>query len=242
MVPITLPVLKRRFMKILFVEDEQELSDILCRGLRKCGYAVDAAYDGEEALDYYRLNEYDVIVLDLNLPKVDGLEVLKSIRRKDKWTKILILSARNAVEDRILGLDGGANDYLTKPFDFLELEARIRTLTRIAYIQQENELSCGGLHLNMAAKAVLFREAKLSLTKKEYAILEYLMLRKGEVIRTEQLLNHVWDSEADLYPDTVKYHIHSLKKKLAEAGCDSELIQNVRGVGYFIQEADNEDS
>lgn len=224
-------------MKILFIEDEQELSDILCRGLRRCGYAADAAYDGEEALDYYRLNEYDVIVLDLNLPKLDGLEVLKKIRQKDKWIKILILSARSSVEDRVQGLDMGANDYLTKPFDFLELEARIRTLTRITYMQQENELSCGGIRLNMAAKAVSCKEVKLSLTKKEYAILEYLMLRKGEVIRTEQLINHVWDSEADLYPDTVKYHIHSLKKKLADAGSDSELIQNVRGVGYKIQEA-----
>ncbi len=134
----------------------------------------------------------------------------------------------------------GANDYLTKPFDFLELEARIRTLTRIAYIQQENELSCGGIRLNMAAKAVFFKEAKLPLTKKEYAILEYMMLRKGAVISTEQLLNHVWDSEADLFPDTIKYHIHSLKKKLVEAGCNSVLIQNVRGAGYKIQEADNE--
>jgi DNA-binding response OmpR family regulator len=225
-------------MKILFVEDEQELSDIIRRGLRKCGYAVDAAYDGEEALDYYSLNEYDVIILDLNLPKIDGLEVLKKIRLKDKWIKILILSARSAIDDRVQGLDLGANDYLSKPFDFLELEARVRTLTRIAYIQQENELTCGGINLNMATKVVSFQEVKLPLTKKEYAILEYMILRKGEVIRTEQLLNHVWDSEADLFPESIKYHIHSLKKKLADANCNSELIQNVRGVGYKIQEAD----
>jgi Response regulators consisting of a CheY-like receiver domain and a winged-helix DNA-binding domain len=223
-------------MKILFVEDEEELSGIICRGLRKCGYAVDAAYDGEEAFDYYNMNEYDAIVLDLNLPKMDGLEVLRRIRQKDKETKILILSAHSAVEDRVQGLDMGANDYLTKPFDFLELEARIRTLTRIAYIQQGNELFCGGIELNMAAKTVSFQGIVLPLTKKEYAILEYLMLHKGQVVSTEKLLDHVWDSEADLFTDTVKYHIHSLKKKLADADCCRELIQNVRGQGYKIEE------
>lgn len=223
-------------MKILLVEDEQELSDIIIRGLRKCSYAVDAAYDGEEALDYYNINEYDVIVLDLNLPKIDGFEVLTKIRQKDKRIKILVLSARSEVDDRIKGLDMGANDYLTKPFDFLELEARIRTLTRIAYIQQENELSSGGINLNMATKVVTYRKVQLSLTKKEYAILEYMMLHKGQVVSAEQLLNHIWDSEADLFPDTIKYHIHSLKKKLTDANCNNDLIQNVRGMGYKIQE------
>lgn len=223
-------------MKILFVEDEEELSRIVARGLKKCGYAVDTAYDGEEALDYYKINEYDVIILDLNIPKIDGLEVLRSIRQKDKKAKILVLSARNTVDDRVQGLDMGANDYLTKPFDFLELKARIRTLTRIAYIQQENKLSCGDLKLNMATKVVSFRSVKLSLTKKEYAILEYLMLQKGQAVSTERLLNHIWDSNADLFPDTLKYHIHSLKKKLFEASCSQELIQNVRGMGYKIGE------
>ncbi|MEL7565815.1 MAG: response regulator transcription factor [Dehalobacterium sp.] len=223
-------------MKILFVEDEEELSAIVARGLKKCGYAVDTAYDGEEALVYYKINEYDVIILDLNIPKIDGLEVLRSIRQKDKKTKILILSARNAVNDRVQGLDTGANDYLTKPFDFLELEARIRALTRIAYIQQENELSCGDLKLNIATKVVSFRSVKISLTKKEYAILEYMMLQKGQVVSTEQLLNHVWDSDTDLFSDTIKYHIHSLKKKLAVTNCSQELIQNIRGMGYKIGE------
>jgi Response regulators consisting of a CheY-like receiver domain and a winged-helix DNA-binding domain len=222
-------------MKILFVEDEEELSEIVARGLRKCGYAVDSAFDGEEALDYYRMNTYDVIILDLNIPKIEGIEVMKTIRQKDRKAKILILSARSAIDDRVKGLDMGANDYLTKPFDFLELEARIRTLSRIAYIQQGNELHCGGLTLDMAKKMVSYNSIKLPLTKKEYAIIEYLMLQKGQVISSEQLLNHVWDSEADIFPDTLKYHIHSLKKKLAEVNCDQELIQNVRGVGYKIE-------
>lgn len=225
-------------MKILLVEDEQELSDIISLGLRKCSYAVDTAYDGEEALNYCGIYEYDVIILDLNLPRIDGLEVLKKIRQNDKMIKILILSARSEVDARVQGLDLGANDYLTKPFDFLELEARIRNLVRIVYIQQENELSNGGINLNMATKEVTYQEVQLPLTKKEYAILEYLLLRKGQVVSAEQLLNHVWDSEADLFPDTIKYHIHSLKKKLTDANCNHDLIQNVRGMGYKIQEVD----
>ena len=225
-------------MKLLLIEDEEELSDIVARGLRKCGYAVDTAYDGEEACDYYGVNTYDVIILDLNLPVIDGFSVLQKIRQKDKMTKILVLSARGAIEDRVRGLDMGANDYLTKPFDFLELEARIRSLTRISYIQQENELFCNGLNLNMAAKAVAFRENKLSLTRKEYAILEYMMLHKGQVISMEQLLNHAWESDAELFPDSLKYHIHSVKKKLVKAGCKQELIRNIRGMGYKIGEAE----
>ena len=219
-------------MRILYVEDEQELSDIVCAGLRKLSYAVDAAYDGQEALDYYRAYEYDVIVLDLNIPAVDGLEVLRQIRAGDGEAKILILSARSAVEDRVKGLDMGANDYLTKPFDFLELEARIRTLCRIAYVQTASVLTCGGLSVDMAAKSAAYGPVKIPLTKKEYAVVEYLMLHKGQAVDTKRLLEHAWDSEADLYPDTLKYHIHAIKKKLAEAGCDRELIRNVRGVGY----------
>ena len=224
-------------MKILFVEDEEELSEIVSRGLVKCGYAVDRAYDGEEALDYYRVNTYDVIVLDLNLPKTDGLDVLREIRLRDKRTKILILSARSEIADRVLGLDLGANDYLTKPFDFLELDARIRTLTRIAYIQHGTVLTCGGLNLNMATRLASFEQVRLSLTKKEFSILEYLMLNKDRVLPQDQLIEHVWGSDEDLFPDTLKYHIHSIKKKLSEAGCHDELIANVRGVGYTIREA-----
>ena len=223
-------------MRILYVEDEQELSDIVCAGLRKCSYSVDAVYDGQEALDYYEAYEYDVIVLDLNLPGMDGLEVLRRIRERDNRAKILILSARNAVEDRVKGLNMGANDYLTKPFDFLELEARIRTLCRIAYVQTANVLSCDRLSVDMAAKTAEYGPVKIPLTRKEYAILEYLLLHKNQAVDTRQLMEHAWDSEADLFPDTLKYHIHAIKKKLAEAGCVKDLIRNVRGVGYLIGE------
>lgn len=225
-------------MKILLIEDEEELSGIISHGLRKCGYAVDMAYDGEEALAFYDVNTYDVIVLDLNLPIIDGLEVLRRIRKKDIKTKILILSARSAVEERVRGLDMGANDYMIKPFDFLELEARIRGLSRIIYIQQGIKLFYDGLSLNMATKVVSFNKKIISFTKKEYAILEYMMLHKGQVISTEQLLNHAWDSDADLFPDTLKYHISSIKKKLAQAACNQDIIQNVRGMGYKIGETE----
>ena len=226
-------------MKILLIEDEEELSSIVCRGLRKYGYAVDAAYDGEEALDYYEMiNSYDVIVLDLNIPKLDGLEVLRKIRQSDKTIKILILSARSGVEDRVKGLDMGANDYLTKPFDFLELEARIRSLSRISYIQQDNELKCDRIVLDMVTKLVTFNGIKQALTKKEYAVLEYLMLNKGIPISIERLIGHVWESDAELSPDALKYHIHAIKKKLTNANCNKDLITNIRGVGYKIAEVE----
>lgn len=220
-------------MRILYVEDERELSSAVCAGLRKCSYAVDAVFDGREALDYYHTYEYDVIVLDLNLPDIDGLEVLRQIRQRDYKTKILILSARSAVDDRVKGLDMGANDYLTKPFDFLELEARIRTLSRIAYIQTVSTLTCRKLTLNTATKEAACGAVKISLTKKEYAILEYMMLHKNQVVDAKQILDHAWDSSADFFPDTLKYHIPAIKKKLAEAGGSENLINNVRGVGYM---------
>ncbi len=221
-------------MRILYVEDERELSSAVCAGLRKCSYAVDAVFDGREALDYYRTYEYDVIVLDLNLPDIDGLDVLRQIRQRDCKTKILILSARSAVDDRVKGLDMGANDYLTKPFDFLELEARIRTLSRIAYIQTVSTLTCRELTLNTATKEAACGAVKISLTKKEYAILEYMMLHKNQVVDAKQILDHAWDSNADFFPDTLKYHIHAIKKKLTKAGGSENLIKNVRGVGYMV--------
>ena len=221
-------------MRILYIEDEQELSDIVCAGLRKCSYSVDAVYNGEEALEFYKAYNYDVIVLDLNLPVIDGLEILRQIRQKDNKAKILILSARNAVEDRVNGLNMGANDYLTKPFDFLELEARIRTLCRISYVQIANVLTCNGLTIDMAAKSASYESVKLPLTKKEYAILEYLVLHKNQTIDVKEIIEHAWDSEADFFPDTLKYHIHAIKKKLVEIGCKKDFIRNVRGVGYFV--------
>ena len=227
-------------MKLLLVEDEETLSGVVARGLRKCGYAVDCAYDGEEALYCCDVNSYDLIILDLNIPKRDGIEVLKRIRETDGTIKILILSARSEIEDRVLGLDCGANDYLIKPFDFMELEARIRTLLRITYIQPGNVISCGGLELDMKKKSVSLHTVRVPLTKKEYGVLEYLIMHKNQVVSAETLLEHVWDSEVDPFSSTLKFHIHSVKKKLNEiCGCQ-DFIKNIRGVGYMIMEDSNE--
>lgn len=222
-------------MRILLVEDEKTLSGYLVKGLSKRGYAVDAAYDGEEALYEYSVNEYDLIVLDLNLPKKDGMEVLQAIRKTDFSTRILILSARSQVDDRILGLDEGANDYLVKPFDFGELEARIRNLLRREFSQTPAVLSIQALKLDTGAKRAAWAGQEISLTRKEYGILEYLMLHKNQVISAEEMTEHVWNNEFDPFSNTFRYHIHSLKKKLASAS-GQELIRTVRGQGYIMED------
>ena len=163
-------------MRILLVEDEKLLSGYIAKGLQNSGYAVDAVYDGEEALYEYSINEYDLIVLDLNLPKKDGIEVLQEIREQDANIKIMILSARSKVDDRILGLDEGANDYLIKPFDFGELEARIRSLLRRSFAQEPSVLTVGKLRLDTKSKRVTCLDQEIVLTRKEYGILEYLII------------------------------------------------------------------
>ena len=222
-------------MRILLVEDEKMLSGFIVKGLRNAGYAVDPVFDGEEALYEYEVNEYDLIVLDLNLPKKDGLEVLREIRAKNQEIKVLILSARTKVGDRILGLDEGANDYLIKPFDFGELEARIRNLLRREFVQKPLDLSLGDLRVDTKAKRVYFDDQEIALTRKEYGILEYLMLHQSHVISAEELTEHVWDNEFDPFSNTFRYHIHSLKKKLSAAS-GLDFIKTIRGQGYIIEE------
>lgn len=220
-------------MKLLLIEDEIALSNILLKGLKKSGYAVDPVFDGEEALELMEINEYDLVILDLNLPKVDGMEVLKRIRHNNTDVKILILSARSSIQDKIIGLDTGANDYLVKPFDFQELDARIRNLLRRAFTQESNVLSCAQIKLDSAKKMVFVKEIPITLTKKEFSILEYLMLHKEEVISTEELIEHTWDSEVDLFSNAFKFQLHSLRKKI-KAVMDEEVIRTIRGHGYLI--------
>ena len=218
-------------MKLLLIEDEEDLSAMLAKGLRKAGYAVDQAYDGEEGLYLYEVNDYDLIILDLNLPVLDGMEILKRIRSRDNHSKILILSARGRIEERVCGLNAGANDYMVKPFDFLELEARINALLRIDFIQAPVCLEFGGIQVNTLSKEAFVFGRSVALTKKEYSILEYLLRCKGEGVSAERMIEHVWDSSADLFSDSLKYHIHMLKKKL---GVD--CIKNIRGQGYILSD------
>lgn len=222
-------------MRVLLVEDEKKLSNSIAKGLSNVGYAVDAAYDGEEALYEYEVNEYDLIILDLNLPKKDGLDVLRAIREKDNEIKVLILSARTKVDDRIVGLDEGANDYLIKPFDFGELKARIRNLLRREFVQKPQNLTLNGLTVDTKAKRVLYHTQEIMLTRKEYGILEYLMLHENQIISAETLTEHVWNNEFDPFSNTFRYHIHSLKKKLSTAS-GREFIKTVWGQGYIIEE------
>ncbi len=222
-------------MKLLIVEDEIRLKEILAKGLKKCGYAVDTAGDGEEALELFEVNEYDLLVLDLNLPKVDGMEVLRIIRKTNRTVKVLILTARSDIEDRVKGLDDGGNDYLVKPFDFKELEARIRCLLRQQVVMKETNLTAAGITLNLAKCIALARDQELGLTKKEYSILQYLILHKNHVISAEQLIEHVWDSDTDPFSNTFKFHMSSLKKKITDKLSDG-VIRNIRGQGYIIED------
>ncbi|MDD5937163.1 MAG: response regulator transcription factor [Clostridiales bacterium] len=220
-------------MKLLIVEDEKMLQTIIAKGLKKYGYAVDKADDGEMALQMFMENEYDLIVLDLNLPKVDGMDVLRQIRQENQQIKVLILSARSDIEDRIAGLDDGANDYLVKPFDFKELEARIRCLLRQRVVMDDLILTNGLLLIDTKKKMACYDGVPLELTKKEYGILEYLMVHKDEVVSAETLIEHVWDSEVDLFSNTFKFHMSSLRKKISNVS-NQDLIKNIRGVGYQI--------
>jgi DNA-binding response OmpR family regulator len=226
--------LEAEIIKILVVEDETSMQKALCNGLKKYGYAVDAASDGEVALELIEINPYDVVVLDLNLPKIDGIEVLKEIRKTNDELRVLILSARAEVEDKIIGLDTGANDYLSKPFHFKELEARIRALLRRNFIQKDTVLSHGDIKINTALKSVSVNDQKVELTKKEYSILEYLFINKDKIVSAEELIEHIWDSETDSFSNSFKVHINSLKKKLAEHIGEKELIKNTRGLGYSV--------
>lgn len=222
-------------MRILLVEDEKRLSGYIVKGLQNSGYAVDAVYDGEAALYEYEVNDYDLIILDLNIPKMDGMDVLRKIRKTDDAIKILILSARSKVQDRIAGLDDGANDYLIKPFDFGELEARIRNLLRREFSQVPLTLTLGGLRMDTKARRVLFEATEIPLTRKEYGILEYLMFHKNQVISAEEMMEHIWNNEFDPFSNTLRYHIHSLKKKLSST-CRMDYIKTIRGQGYIMED------
>lgn len=221
-------------MRILVVEDEAELCAAIAEGLELDGYAVDQSGDGAEACELILVENYDLVVLDLNLPGMDGLEILRAVREQNQEVKVLILSARSAVGDKVRGLDAGANDYLAKPFAFEELEARVRGLLRRSFVQQNTVLRCGGLSLDTARRTATAAGRELVLTKKELALLEYFMFHAGKIISQEELLEHVWNREADSFSNAVRVHVASLRKKL-KAATGQELIQTKIGEGYYLE-------
>ncbi|MBT9149471.1 MAG: response regulator transcription factor [Dehalococcoidia bacterium] len=221
-------------MRILIIEDEIDLADILAQGLRRQGYAVDIASDGEQGCESAMVNDYDLLILDLNLPGMDGLEVCRRLRAGKPHLLILILTARNRPFDKITGLDLGADDYLVKPFDFGELVARIRALLRRDLRVRDTILQCGDLKLDPASRTVWHGDRRLELTRKEFGVLEYLMRHPGEVISQEELLEHVWDAEADPFSNTVRVHIHSLRRKLGDDQTPPKIIETIAGLGYRL--------
>lgn len=222
-------------MKILVVEDNVTLGKGICQGLTKKAYAVDLATNGSIALEMNDIANYDLIILDLSLPFLSGWEVLKRIRKKNTKIKILILSANNFVEDKAKGLDMGANDYLTKPFDFLELEARIRNLLRQKFITSASILVYEHITLNTIQKTVEIDGTNLKLTRKEYAILEYLLINKDIIISTENLIEHVWNEARNPFSNAFKYQIYSLRKKISNINPEAaSMIQTIRGSGYKL--------
>ena len=220
-------------MRILVTEDEKDLAQALARGLRKQGYAADIAYDGEEALLLAEVNDYDLIILDLNLPKIDGVEVCRRIRASGSPIGILMLTARSSLDDRVNGLDQGADDYLVKPFHFPELLARVRAILRREGEPRHPILRTGDIVLDANAMKGYFRGSDIGFTTKEFAIMEYLMRNAGRVVSQEELLEHVWNEDANLFTQTVKVHIKNIRKKLAAVSAD-DLISTVKGRGYML--------
>lgn len=220
-------------MRILVTEDEKDMAAALAKGLERQGYAVDLAYDGEEALRLAEVNEYDLLVLDLNLPKIDGIEVCRRLRDSGSSIGVLMLTARAGLDSRVEGLDIGADDYLVKPFHFPELLARVRAILRREGENRKPILRTGDLVLDPNTVRASVRNRQVVLTAKEFGILEYLMRNVGRVVSQEELLEHVWCEDANMFTQSIKVHINNLRKKLDAAG-GVGLISTVKGKGYFV--------
>lgn len=221
-------------MRLLVIEDEPDLAEGLARGLRQQGYAVDVAYDGLQGWELGITNEYDLLILDLNLPEMDGLEVCRRVRASRPALLILMLTARSGPDERVAGLDLGADDYLVKPFHFGELVARIRALLRRDMRARTPLLHYRDLKLDPLARVAWLDKRRLELTGKEFGILEYLMRHQGEVVSQEALLEHVWDRQANPLTNTVRVHINSLRRKLEDMVETPSYIETCIGHGYRL--------
>lgn len=222
-------------MKILLAEDEVDLNNVVTRYLKKNGYSVDSVLDGEEALDYLEYSEYDLVILDIMMPKVDGFEVIKKLRDKGNHTSVLMLTARDSADDKVKGLDLGADDYIVKPFDFNELMARIRAVVRRKYGNSSNKLVIGDLILDTSEKSVTRAGRQIELTGKEYEVLEYLMQSKNRILSRDQIKEHVWDFDYEGDSNIIDVLIKNIRKKIdIEDG--KQIIYTKRGLGYIIKE------
>ena len=220
-------------MRILVVEDEARIADFICRGLTEQGYAVDVAPDGNEALEWVAVADFDVVILDVMLPGLDGIEVSRTLRGRGVRTPILMLTARDAVEDRVKGLDSGADDYLIKPFAFAELLARLRALMRREPTTSGNVLEISDLRFDTASLDVSRRQTSIDLTAKECRLLEYLMRHPNQVLTRTMIAEHVWNYDFDNATNVIDVHIRNLRRKIDDP-FDDRLIQTVRGAGYRI--------
>ena len=225
-------------MRILLAEDEKELNDLVRKTLEDEGYAVDSVFDGDSALEYLSSTPYDIALLDIMMPGRDGIAVLREYRKSGGKAPIIILTARDAVEDRVVGLDAGADDYLVKPFMFPELLARIRVLLRRNTTSASSSvLECGDLVMDTSSHAVRRRGRKIDLSAKEYSILEYMMRNQGAVLGRESFRSHIWSWDYDGESNVIDVYIRYLRKKIDD-GESMKLIHTIRGAGYMLKDGD----
>ena len=224
-----------RAIKILVVEDEKSLLKVIVKRLKETGYVIDAAENGEDALLYAGASNYDVIILDIMLPKISGLEVLRQIRKDKITTPVLLLTALDSVSDKVDGLDAGADDYLVKPFAFGELLARIRVLLRRQSDNKTNVFTVGDIELDITKRVVTCNGNQIDFTAKEFAVLEYMIRNKGNTLTRSQITEHVWEYEADFESNVVDVYVRYIRRKI-EKHSEMKLIHTVRGIGYLLKE------
>lgn len=223
-------------MRILVSEDEKDLNRLICNTLIRAGYSVDSCYNGEDALDYISNADYDCILLDVMMPKLDGHEVLKYLRNQNKNFPVIFLTAKDTIQDRITGLDLGADDYLVKPFDFDELLARIRAATRKYGNQKTSICTLADLSVDTATHIVKRQNQEIRLSAKEYAILEYLIMHKGTIVTRNQLENHIWNYDYVGGSNVVDVYITYLRRKI-DNNFENKLLHTIRGTGWILKES-----
>lgn len=222
-------------MRILLVEDEKKLADLIKRALKEAHYAVDLAFNSDDALFLAESNPYDLIILDIMIPGKDGIAVCRQLRKGRIDTPVLMLTARNDVEDKISGLDAGADDYLTKPFSFPEFLARVRALLRRKKSDKSNRLKVTDLELDQLTRKAYRAGQEIELTPTEYSLLEYLMLHVDQVVTRTMISEHVWNDDFDAYSNVINVYINNIRKKI-DQGHAKELIHSLRGVGYILKD------